>query len=415
MHHSRIRLADLDQANILEVDVADEVLRQNALSLMADWVTRKPLYCVRRGLAAVICARAKDVSEVLMDDGQRFSVVAPKIEGYEIFDLFGGVESVLQMDGARHSRIRGLMQPAFTPRAVNALLGAIQQIVTDKIDAIERGSGFFDAMGDFCDDIITRVMLDATLQLTPPQQQAFTRVHNSFPLIMGIAPGEAYPEEYVEAGRALHQAVLEIIEEKRRHPREDFISNLVTARDGNDDKLSDEELVNQIYAVCAAAQGATAASLGAALLNLGRHPDQFDSLKRDPALVDSALEECLRYQSSGFLIFPRFATTDTEVGGVAIPKHMPVYVSAQAANFDPEKFPDPLRFDIRRNPQRIFTFGSGAHSCIGMRMARLVMRISLLSLMQRFPRLGLVDLDFEPVYGGNFSELSPLTIPMRTH
>jgi cytochrome P450 len=413
MPDNAIRLADLDQSNVVDLDLGSEALRQRVISLMPGWATRKPFYCVRRGLPVVVVGRHKEAKEVFMD-GERFSVVAPKAEGYEIFDLFGGIESVLQMEGERHHRVRRLMNPAFTPAAMNALRDSVQQIVDDKLDAIGRTGGAFDAMTDFCGDMITRVMLDATLQLNPAQQRAFTRVHDSFALIAGLAPGEPYPAEYVEAGRALHGVMMQIIQERRQKPRNDFISNLVTARD-RDDRLSDEELFGQINAVCAAAQGTTASSLGAALLNLGRRGDQFDALKRDPSLIDGAIEECLRFQSSGFFTFPRFATLDTQIGGVKVPRGMPVYASGQAANFDPEVFPDPLRFDIRRNPRAILTFGTGAHTCIGNRLARLVMRASLLSMMQRFPGLRLADPHFEPVYRGMFGELYPQSIPMRTH
>lgn len=410
----QIRQADLDPSNVVDLDLGDESVRQAAMRLMPEWANRKPFYCERRGLPVAVCGRYRDVKAVYLD-GETYSVVAPKLDGYEIFDLFGGVESVLQMEGARHDRVRRLMNPAFMPVSINALKDSIQTIVDDKLDDIEAAGDGFDAMTDFAGDMITRVMLDATLQLTPDEQRAFTRVHDSFSLIAGLAPGQPYPAEYVEAGQALHGVMMGIIAQRRKRPREDFISALITARDQGDDRLSDEELFGQINSICAAAQGTTASSIGAALLNLGRRPDQFEALKGDPSLLDSAVEECLRFQSSGYFTFPRFATVDTELGGVAIPKGMPVFASGEAANYDPDEYPDPTRFDIRRNPKTILTFGSGAHHCIGNRLARLVIRTSLASMMRRFPDLRLADEAFEPVYGGMFGELYPQSIPMRIH
>ncbi|KGB83811.1 hypothetical protein JT55_01365 [Rhodovulum sp. NI22] len=407
------RIEDLDPQHYVDLDLAEESVRQNGLKHMREWANRGPFYCNRRGIPVLVCGRYADAQEIYLNP-DIYTVEMPQIPGYEIFDLFAGAKVVLTMDGADHARIRRLMMPAFMPAGVKALEEATKKIVNDKLDLIESKGDTFDAMGDFAADIISQVLLGAAFNLTPEQQKSFERAHNAYGLLMGLAPGEPIPQEFLEAIGAMRQTMLEIFEDRRKNPTTDMIGKLVHARD-NEDKLSDEELIGQINAVCGAALGTTATSICTALLTLGRNPDQFDMLKADPSMTDMAVTECLRYQSTGFFTFPRFAKKDTELAGVKVPKNMVVLTSAQATNYDPAVYPDPEKFDIKRNPQAIMTFGTGAHHCIGNRLARMVIRTSLEQMMARFPNLRLDDPDFEPVYQGMFGEMSPNRVPMRTN
>jgi cytochrome P450 len=172
-------------------------------------------------------------------------------------------------------------------------------------------------------------------------------------------------------------------------PSSDFISDLVNARDQGD-KLSDRELFDQIFGICASLS-ATSRAAGGALYLLYTHPDQLEQLIRDPALIPDALEECLRLASNGYFTFPRIAMRDTEVGGTRILKAMVVRPSPLAPNYDPEVFPDPTRFDIHRKPKRILSFGAGPHHCIGNILSRTTITIAIRSLLARFPKAHLID------------------------
>src|SRR5690606_25891994 len=111
----------MDASRFVNVDLVDENFRQNALTdLLADWATRKPFYVLRNSLPVTICTRHRDVKEVY-NNPQRFTVEIPPWPDYKVFDIFGGLENVLQMDGENHERIRRLMTPAFTPQAVMRL------------------------------------------------------------------------------------------------------------------------------------------------------------------------------------------------------------------------------------------------------------------------------------------------------
>lgn len=402
----------MDPSRFVNIDLVDENFRQNALAdLLEDWATRKPFYVLRNSLPVAICTRYKDVKEVY-NNPQRFTVEIPPWPDYKVFDIFGGLENVLQMDGDKHERIRRLMTPAFTPQAVMRLEADIDRIIAEQIDHVAALGSEFDAMEDFGRPIIMRVLLEAALKLKPEQQAVFAQMHDSIALATQFVPGEPFPDEFMAAVGEVIRITQEIVAERRENPGSDMISLLVTARDEGQG-LTESELFGQINAICSGGIGTTAATIGGALLMLGKHSDQMDLLRREPALIDSAVEECLRRHGPGILTFVRFATEDTDIDGVPIFKDMPVMASIQAADLDPVEFPDPMAFDIRRNPRGIVAFGSGPHHCIGNRLGRMVMKKAILGLVQRFPQLRLAEGNFKPVYGGFPGELSLVTLPMR--
>jgi cytochrome P450 len=185
----------------------------------------------------------------------------------------------------------------------------------------------------------------------------------------------------------------------------------VLARDQGD-KLTDQELFGMIFGLFGAL-AATSRSAGGALYTLYTHPDQLAQLIRDPELIPDAVEECLRIASNGYFTFARIASRDTAVGGTEIFKGMVVRPSPLAANYDPDVFPDPLRFDIHRKPKRILSFAVGPHHCIGNILGRTTITIAIRRLLARFPNARLADPDFVPVYGGSVGELRLQSLPMR--
>ncbi len=407
-----ISIDALDKANFIDIAMESEEVRQNAMNgMLAEWAVRKPFYAWRNGLPVTVCGRARDVREVYSHP-EIFTVVAPPYPAYKVFDIFGGLESVLQMDGERHARVRRLMAPAFMPSGVQQLEGAVDNIINEKIEKIAAMGAEFDVMEHFSRDIIVRVLLEATFKMTPEQQDVFSRMHNSMGMATEFEPDKPLPQEFLNTVIAVRKVIDDIVAERRANPGDDMISQLVMARDEGRG-LNDEELFGQINSICAAGLGTTAATIGGALYALTKHRDQLELLQREPQLIDSAVEECLRFHGPGINTFTRFTTQDTELGGTFIPKDMPVIASIQAASYDPVEFADPLRFDIRRNPRAILAFGSGPHFCIGNRLARLIMRKAILKLVLRFPKLRLADPDFKPVYTGFPGELCLTKLPMR--
>src|SRR3546814_1295626 len=158
-----------------ELDLAEEGFRQNAVDHYAmKWATRAPFYARRQGIPAIVCTRGKDVREVMMDPS-RFVMKAPPLPGYESFDIFGGLESVLQMDGDRHGRVRRLMNPAFSPTSLPAIRPAVEHIVKERLDAIEAAGPEFDAMQDLFAHLSVRSHLEAPFELNATQQAVFEK------------------------------------------------------------------------------------------------------------------------------------------------------------------------------------------------------------------------------------------------
>jgi cytochrome P450 len=405
-------LIDLDASNVVELDLGSREFKQNARRLMAEWARRPPFYVVGSGPRQVVCGRYAHVHEVFADT-ERFSSEMPKGPGFEQFDKFMGVQFITQMDGERHARIRRLLMPAFSSRRLAQLEARITQIIDGMLDEIERGGDDFDGMEDYGAQLVVGALLNAMVNLDDRQQEIFLAFHEVLPLTTYTKPGEPFAPECVRAFDRAAELVHEIIAERRARPRPDFISDLIMARDEGD-KLTDRELFDQIFTICGAALSATSRAAGGALYTLYSHPDQLAELITDPGLIPEAVEECLRIASNGYFTFPRIATRDTELGGTGILKGMVVRPSPQAANYDPDVFPDPLRFDIHRKPKRILAFGAGPHHCIGNILGRTTIVIAIRRLLARFPLARLADPHFTPVYGGAVGELRLQSLPMKT-
>jgi cytochrome P450 len=404
-------LADLDRSNVVDVDLGSSEFKQNARKHMAEWAQRPPFYVVSYGPPQVVCGRYPDVQAVFSDT-ERFSSEMPRGPGFEQYDKFMGVQFVTQMDGEKHARIRRLLMPAFSSRSLARIESRIAEIIENMLGRIEAGGNEFDGMRDYGAHLVVGALLNAMVNLDERQKEIFVAFHEVLPLTTYTKPGQAFAPECQEAFARAAELVHEIIAERRVNPRPDFITDLIQARDQGD-KLTDRELFDQIFTICGAALSATSRSAGGALYTLYTHPDQLAQLIRDPSLIPAAIEECLRIASNGYFTFPRIATRDTEIGGIPIRKGMIVRPSPQAANYDPNMFPDPLRFDIHRNPKRIMAFGAGPHHCIGNILGRTTITFAIRRLLARFPKAHLIDPEFTPVYGGAVGELRLQSLPMR--
>jgi len=402
---------ELDGSKVVDIDVGSNEFKQNARDILAQWARRPPFYVLSSGPAQVICGRYADVHEIFSDT-ERFSSELPRGHGFEQFDKFMGVQFITQMDGERHARIRRLLMPAFSARSLSRLETRIVEIIDGMLDKIEAGGNEFDGMQDYGAQLVVGALLTAMANLDESQKEIFLAFHEVLPLTTYTKPGEPFAPQCVRAFERAAQLVREIIAQRRAHPQPDFINDLITARDQGD-KLTDRELFDQIFTICGAALSATSRAAGGALYTLYSHPDQLAELIADASLIPEAVEECLRIASNGYFTFPRMATRDTEVGGTKILKGMVVRPSPQAANYDPEVFSDPLRFDIHRHPKRIMAFGAGPHHCIGNILGRTAITTAVRRMLARFPGARLADPDFVPRYGGAVGELRLQRLPMR--
>lgn len=399
------------EGGTVHIDLGGDYLRQNWRKILPEWATMPPFHVVNNGVRQLVCARYADVTELFTAD-DRFTVVVPDVPGNERFDLFMGTRDVAHMDGADHGRVRTLLARGFTPAAVRHQTEPIVTIIDTLLDEIESQGDTFEAMSQFCSKLISRIVMNGMLRVAPDHQARFMRMHSAFGLTLNVKPGQGFPQEYLDAFDDAGTAIREIIAERRADPGLDMISLLANATDEGR-RLSDEELFANLFSILAASLGTTSNAMAAVLITLCSHPEQFDVVKQRFDLIPQVVEECLRYGGVGLLSFTRFAVGDTQIGGTPVYAGMPAHASRQAANLDPVQFPDPLRFDIFRNPKRIITFGTGPHHCIGFHLGRLVLQKSLERIMERFPGLNFQDPNFTPRYGGMFGELKPEILPLR--
>ncbi len=407
------RLAELDRRNVVDVDLGSDEFKANAHRHMAEWARRPPFYVLGKGPPQVVVGRYADVHKVFSDT-ETFNSEMPKGPGWEQFHKFMDAQFVTQMDGAQHARLRRLLMPAFSSRRIEQLQASITTIIDGLLDRIEANGPKFDGMQDLGAHLVVDALLEAMIQMDSRRKAVFVAFHDVLPATTYTEPGEPFPEECRVAMQRVMDEIKVIIDERRTKPHSDFISDLVNARDAGD-KLTDKELFDQIFGLAGGSLSATSRAAGGALLLLYTHDDQRQQLIDNPELIPDAIEECLRLGSNGYFTFPRVATKDTEVGGTRILKGMVVRPSPLSPNYDPDVFPDPLRFDIHRKPKRILSFGAGPHHCIGNILGRTAITIAIRRLLARFPKAHMSEPDFTPVYRGAVGELRLQSLPMVTH
>jgi hypothetical protein len=214
--------------------------------------------------------------------------------------------------------------------------------------------------------------------------------------------------EVERAAMPMHDYLLEKIRERRVRPQEDILTAIVRAElDGQ--RLDDEEAVTFAALLLIAGHVTTTLLLNNTMRCLHENPDVLAALRADPSGIPAVIEETLRLRPP-FLGVPRMTTADVSIYGQDVPKGAMVIPSLLGANRDPERFPDPDRFDPTRDNTHI-SFGHGAHFCMGAPLARMEARIALGILLDRFPEIG-IDESKEIVYFGAQGVLGPKRLPM---
>lgn len=408
---SPLTIADIDQSKLDPVQVGSPEMLARIDEIAAEWATRDPFYIQVDGLPMVVVGKYEQCREVLLDS-ETYRCELPKQEGYEKFDKFLGVRSLAQMDGEDHRRIRRLMTPAFSPKALVALESEAEKVVDGLLDAIEaRGGQYCDGVREFGSQLLDGILLTSMLRLDEERKRIFHEMHRVIPLTAAVRPGEPFPDECVTAFAAARDTINALMEERGKNPGDDLISTLVLARDEGD-RLSADELFDVVFTICVAALSGTARTMGRTMYGLFQRPKVVRRMYEQPSIVSQAVAEAQRMYRQGYFMFPRMAVRATAIGGTPIPAGMIVRVSLHAASYDPTMFPDPTTFDIDRSPVDWMSYGLGEHNCLGIRLARLVLRVAFTNFVRRFPRVRLADPNFRPAYYGALGELRMDTLPL---
>ena len=294
--------------------------------------------------------------------------------------------TLLFLDPPDHTRLRALVNKAFTPRAVNALESRVRSILGALLDDIDDPSAF-DLMEAVARPLPVIVM--AEMLGVPAEDRARFAVWAAQRARL-LEPTISRRER--KAGGAASQAFdayfRPIIEERRAAPREDIVSALVQAQDEGA-HLSERETLNMLRLLLSAGTETSANLIGNGILALLRHPDQLQRLRDDPDLIPAAVEELLRFDSP-VQVDSRRVLADYEVNGFPLRKRDNIVLLLGAANRDPDVFVNPDVLDIDRHQGRHLSFGGGIHHCLGAPLARLEGRIVLEMLLDRFESIRLL-------------------------
>lgn len=373
----------------------------------------QPVYHHERlGFSAV--SRYEDCVEVHRDHATYTNtrgVTLEQLRSAAFGDVIAQAVSIIMMDPPEHERMRKLVSRAFTPRRVAGWEPVVRRVIGRYLDALD-GAGSFDVVADlagpFPVEIISEILgvpADDRQQIRHWADTMLEReVGNPFP-----------PAEGIEAAMALHQYMTDLVVDRRRHPGDDMIDDLIAAEveryDGTRERLDDREVANFV-ALLAAAGAETATKMVAnGVMTFAEHPDQLAKLQADPSLAGSAVEEVLRWRAPS-QYQGRFSLAERSFHGVTIPAGRPVLIVTGAANRDPRAYDDPDRFDIERTGPVGISFGHGIHYCIGAHLARLEGQVAFTELYRRWPGLE-VDLDgIRYVHMVNVA--GPSSVPVRT-
>ena len=286
---------------------------------------------------------------------------------------------MLNSDPPDHTRLRKLVNKAFTSRTVAGMRPRIEEITTELLDALD-GEERTDLVAAFATPLPIIVICEL-LGVLPEERgdfSAWTKI-----LLSASAPDAAR-----DAAQRMFAYLTALIARKRAEPGEDLLSRLVHTTDEGD-SLSEEELVSMAFLLLVAGHETTVNLIGNAVLGLLRAPEQLALLRADPGLLPGAVEEFLRFDGPIHMATLRFTTEPVEIAGVTIPADEFVMISLLGANRDAERFPGPDSLDVTRAAGGHLAFGHGIHYCVGAPLARLEIEIAIGELVRRFPGLRL--------------------------
>lgn len=310
----------------------------------------------------------------------------------------------------QHARMRRLVSAALTPRAVQRMQDQVREVVEQFAAPIRGRTGVVDLVGEFTEPIPNTVI--GRIAGVPPKgtDERRWRQHGR-DAVRGVSPFLS-PEERRQSEASmvyLCEYVRELAAERRLEPREDLVSDLVLTHDESD-RMTNDEIMLMVAGLVAAGTETTTIGGTRGIRTLLQHPEEMERLRADPSLMPNAVDELLRFDF-GSLGLPRYALRDFELRGKKIRKGELLLLSFLGAHRDPEVFPDPDRFDVRRDTSRLTIFGHGPHYCLGANLARSELACMFEAVLDFLPAgARLLEDQIEWVRFGMFSAVNSLPV-----
>jgi len=339
-----------------------------------------------------VVTRMEEAVQVLKDHAH-FTVDRSSIGGKSLFGrntaetsdtpTFFTSKTMLTVDEPDHRRLRLLVSKAFTPRYIEGLRPRVQEIADELLDRVQA-QGQMDFVEDYA--FVLPINVISEMLGVPHADRPQVRVWSEA-LGHGLGPGRSDPG--VQANmRAFGAYTAQLVADKRLHPGEDLISQMIAIEEEGD-RLSEAELLSTITLLIFAGHETTSNLLATGTLMLLDRPAQLEQLKADLSLVPAAVEELLRFNGPATTAGPRFATADIEIAGQQIKRGDMLFPVLMSANHDETQFTEPDELEIARTLSRHLGFGQGIHMCLGMPLARLEAAIAFTTLLKRMPNLRL--------------------------
>jgi cytochrome P450 len=314
------------------------------------------------------------------------------LSDHDTFSSRCGPDWLIFADPPRHTKLRGLLAQAFTPRSVANLEPRIRQLSRELLDR-SVGRGEMDLAEDFSAPLPMRVIAEM-LGVPAADLPRFYRWSEAI-LNMSYTIGDrgeaarAADATFKAATVEMNDYITDALAERRANPKDDLLTRLLHAElDG--ERLTQAEILGFFQLFIVGGQETTTNLINNAVLCFLEHPDQLARLRAEPGLLPSAIEEVLRYRAPLQWMF-RVTKREVELHGQAIPAGKLVLAVIGSANRDPRAFPDPDRFDITRSPNPHLAFSHGIHFCLGAPLARLEARVALGDVLERLPGLALAS------------------------
>jgi cytochrome P450 PksS len=375
-----------------EIDLANPEFKSNPYPAYRRMREEAPVGRIRFGrwFKAWFVTRYQDVLAVLKDDRLTKNPHKAKCAGargneMRVLQITAPISrNLLSLDPPDHTRLRSLVQKAFTTDWVANVRPRVESVAQELLDRV-AGRGCMDVVSDYALPL-TMTLITEILGVPLADRKRFRRWTDAMIDVRG------WPQVLWAAINGLRFLRYNrgLIRRRRRNPANDLLTLLITAEESGQ-KLDEEELLNMVLVLLLAGYETTVNLIGNGMLTLLEHPAEMAVLLHEPSRMPSAVEELLRYESPVELATPRWTICDLTLSGVTIPKGSLVWAGIASANRDPQAFERPDTLDLCREPNRHLSLGQGIHYCVGAPLARLEAQVAFSTLLRRFPQLRLAQ------------------------
>jgi cytochrome P450 len=376
---------------IKEVDISSPEFKANPYPYFARLRADAPVHRIILGdkRPAWLITRYDDVTTMLKDDRfvkDKRTALTPDQSATQpwIPSMFKPLEfNMLDLDPPDHTRLRGLVHKAFSPRLIDNMRERIQRLTNELLDHVEH-RGRMDLIRDYALPLPSTIIAE---MLGVPTRDRH-KFHRWSSTIVSTVPSRWGLLTAIPSLWAFLRYVRRLVQARRAAPQDDLVSALLEARESGD-KLSEDELLAMVSLLLIAGHETTVNLIGNGMLALIEHPESMDQLRNDPALIKPAVEELLRYDGPLETATERYAREDLKIADVTIPRGEIVFAVLASANRDERQFDRPDELNLTREPNRHLAFGLGVHYCLGAPLARLEGQIAINTLLRRLPELRL--------------------------